>query len=84
MENRQPRRPGQGNPREEREANARFEYDIRNHGVNYAVDQMFARNAARRESERRDAVRAMRDSIEEQATRNLRELYRKQANSAKE
>ncbi len=74
----------EANPREIREANARFEYDARNRGAGFAVDQMFARNAKKRAEAEKDAVRAMRDSIENQASKNLRVLYRKQANSAKE
>ncbi len=58
-------------------ANRRFDYDIRNKGVNRAMDEMFGRNAVRRESDRRAAIDKQRSEIDNNIGRNIEEQRRK-------
>jgi hypothetical protein len=60
------------NPRALRESNRRWEYDRRNKGVDQAMLNMQARNAARRESDRRAAERKATDEIVNATDRALR------------
>lgn len=68
--------PRQANPRELREANARFNYDVRNKGAGRAVDEMFERNAKRRESDRREAERKELDGFHNKIGKVLDRLDR--------
>lgn len=60
-----------GNPREIREVQQRFDYEIRNKGVRAATDRVFADNAALRASERKAADRKMRDHLEDNVSKEL-------------
>ena len=60
------------NPRELREANARFEYNARNKGLDAAMIEMQNRNAARRESERRAAGDKLKAYISDNVGRDKR------------
>jgi hypothetical protein len=58
--------------RELREANARFEYDVRNKGLDQAMQERQARNAARREQERRAAGESLKAFISNNVGRDPR------------
>jgi len=60
------------NPRELREANARFEYNVRNKGLDAAMQEMQARNAARRESDRRAAGEKLKAYISDNVGKDVR------------
>lgn len=59
-----------------REINARFNYDVRNKGAGRAVDEMFERNAKRRESDRREAKRKELDGFHNQIGKVLDRMDR--------
>ncbi len=66
----------ESNPREVREANARFAYEVRNKGALAAIDNMHARNASRREEDRREAKQAAAKILYEKAEKELRSMKR--------
>lgn len=69
--------PGrEGNPREMREVNARFAYDVRNKGALAAVDAMHARNKARRESDKKEAHQRVAADLHKRAEKALAEMKR--------
>lgn len=59
------------NPRAIREAQARYEYDLRNKGLEAATAGVFARNAARREAERRAAGEKIQAHVSDQVGKEL-------------
>ena len=61
------------NPRALRESNRRFDYDRRNHGTDQAMLNMQARNAVRREQDRRAAEQRVKDERSNAIDRVMRE-----------
>ena len=70
-------RERKGDPRLEREYNARFEYDLRNRGPAAAADNMFARNAERRNSDMNEAKRKLADHVENNIGKELERIRKK-------
>lgn len=66
----------ESNPREVREANARFEYELRNRGAAYAIDAMHKRNAERREADKKEAFRRTAEILHKGAEEELRKMKR--------
>lgn len=66
----------ESNPREVREVNARFNYDVRNKGALAAVDAMHARNAERRKQQKADARQAVAKDFHVKAEAALRGMKR--------
>ncbi len=65
------------NPRALREANRRFDYDRRNKGMDQAMIERQARNAVRRQQDRRTAEIKTADLMSNAADRALRKDLRK-------
>jgi hypothetical protein len=61
------------NPRAMREAQRRFDYDRRNHGIDQAMLNMQGRNAVRRQQDRRAAERKVENDAANKIDRVMRE-----------